>query len=288
MKRVLITGATGAFGPAVSSFFEQDRDCLVQKTGRRCGNDDTWTSCDLRDRSQVQQLLAKTRPGLIVHLAGTMDQNYEEAFSVNVQATQMILEILEKNSRHTRVVLIGSASEYGVVRPDENPLSESRCLAPVTAYAMTKAWQTLLMGVFVQRGLDVVVARMFNLDGPGLTDKLFVGRLQKLIIAYKAGEIDRIKLGQLSAVRDYVSFPDAAAQIQAIALHGKAGNIYHVASGVPVTIREVLRRYLEQHGLDESCVQEGLENTNRRGYDVPVIYADISRTEQLLAKPLIL
>jgi hypothetical protein len=34
--------------------------------------------------------------------------------------------------------------------------------------------------------------------------------------------------------------------------------------------------------LDESCVEEGPENSNREGYDVSVIYADISKTEQLL------
>jgi GDP-4-dehydro-6-deoxy-D-mannose reductase len=90
-------------------------------------------------------------------------------------------------------------------------------------------------------------------------------------------------MGPMSAVRDYITFNEAAVQIEAVALHGKAGNIYHIASGRPVTVRDVLRQHLVSHGLDMTCVEEGAEHSNHAGYDVPVVFADISKTRQLLS-----
>jgi len=283
MRRVLVTGAAGAFGPSVVRQFEKNQENVVYRTDCRGQDSDKSISCDLRIRSHVENLLAKVQPDLVIHLAGTLSSDFDEALAVNVNAARMLLETIEKNKSRARIILIGSAAEYGVVDPAENPLKETRQTSPVSIYGLTKAWQTLLMNVFVQRGVDVVAARMFNLDGPGLSDRLIIGRVQKMIQAYKKGGLDRIKLGPLSAIRDFVSFESAASQIEAIALHGISGNIYHVASGEPILMRDMVQRHLAQHGLDMSCVEEGLVYTNRTGYDVPVIFADISKTKQLLS-----
>lgn len=68
----------------------------------------------------------------------------------------------------------------------------------------------------------------------------------------------------------------------AIAEYGDSGRVYHVASGIPVTMRELLNRYLSIYKLDTSIVQEAPVLSNRSGYDVPVIYADVSKTMQLM------
>lgn len=283
MKRILVTGSAGAFAPSVITRFSRDPGNSLILTDCRCGAGAKIRPCDLRVKSQVEQLLADAKPDLILHLAGTLSTDFEEAMAVNVNAARFLLETVERTNTTARVLLTGSAAEYGVVRSEENPLRESRCLAPVSVYGLTKAWQTMLMSVFVERRLDVVAARIFNLDGPGLSERLFVGRVDKLIDAFKKGEIHRIKLGDMSAVRDYVAFEEAASQIEAIALHGETGNVYHVASGMPVKVRNILQERLARHGLDMSCVDESKEHSNRAGYDVPEVYADISRTRQLLS-----
>ncbi len=72
-------------------------------------------------------------------------------------------------------------------------------------------------------------------------------------------------------------------QILAIARYGKAGQVYNVASGEPVLMRDLLARILSAHGLDMSIVREAESLSNRTGYDVPVIYADMTRTNQLMS-----
>jgi len=154
--------------------------------------------------------------------------------------------------------LIGSAAEYGVVRLEENPIREDRVLNPVSIYGLTKAWQTQLAGYYASSGVDVVVARVFNLDGPRLSERLFIGRLQKQIAEVLACQKTVIELGPLTAIRDYVSTDEAADQVLAIAEHGETGRVYHVASGLPVKMRDILVRYLSIHKLDASIVHEDL------------------------------
>lgn len=283
MRRILVTGAGGAFGPSIISHFSSRPDFAVYGTDVQCPHDEVYRPCDMQNPREVDALLGDIRPDTILHLVGTTSADYSDAFAVNVEVARILLEAVERNHKGTRVVLTGSAAEYGVVAPEENPVSETHPLAPVSVYGVTKAWQTMLMHLFVHRGVDVVVARPFNLDGPGLSDRLFVGRVQRQIAALTSGRTRTIKIGPLAAVRDYIRFGEAALQYEAITRGGDAGQVYHVASGVPVSMRDVLAGYLERNGLDFSCVEEDPIHLQRAGYDVPVIYADVTRTKQLLA-----
>ena len=63
---------------------------------------------------------------------------------MNTQGVRHLLDALEEEKLRSRVVVMGSAAEYGVTAPEENPLSEDRILRPVSIYGLTKAFQTQL------------------------------------------------------------------------------------------------------------------------------------------------
>ena len=278
-KRVLIAGATGALGRVLTSRLRaKPGDVVVFAPGR--GN--TGDSLDLRDRERIAQTVKRTSPDLILNLAATFSNDFDDACAINVAASRYLLEAVEASGRRVRTVLIGSAAEYGAVIPEENPIGEDRVLRPVSVYGLTKAWQSELACLYANRGADVVVARIFNLIGPNLSGRLFIGRLHRQIAELRRGERTRIEVGPLAAIRDYLSIDDAVSQVLAIADFGEAGKVYHVASGRPVAMRTLFVRELAAHGLDESLAVEGAAFTERRGYDVPAIYADMSRTNALL------
>jgi GDP-4-dehydro-6-deoxy-D-mannose reductase len=281
MKTVLVTGATGALGQAVIARLCGHGHYRVFATSRR-PSAVTDFQLDVRDRNGLASAINSAAPDLVLHLAATFSNDFDEAYSVNVAATRHLLGAVEQSGRRTRVLLVGSAAEYGVVRPDENPIWEDRVLVPVSIYGLTKAWQTQLAGFYAHRGVDVVVARIFNLDGPGLSERLFIGRLQRQIEEVMAGRKSAIEVGPLTAIRDYVCTNEAADQILAIATCADAGSVYHVASGIPVRMRDILARYLNINKLDVSIVQEADQLSNRIGYDVPVIYANITKTSRLM------
>jgi len=278
MKTVLVTGAGGALGQAVVSRLRRESDVRVLTAGR--GAQDVQV--DMANSPDFRRLIADLQPHWILHLAATFSNEFDEAYAINVEATRQLLEAALESAGSPRILLVGSAAEYGAVRPDENPIREEHALNPVSVYGLSKAWQSQLALLYAGKGVDVVIARLFNLDGPALSDRLFVGRVQKQIEELRAGTRSKIEVGPLSAVRDYIHADDAAELILSIAALGRSGQTYNVASGKPTTMREVLRSMLAAGGLQDAEVRESAALSNRTGYDVPEIYADMTSTHGLV------
>jgi GDP-4-dehydro-6-deoxy-D-mannose reductase len=284
LKKVLITGGTGALGRAVIAQLNKQGDYQVIAAGRQNRNDlVSHMFCDICNYEHLFTVFNQAKPDIVLHLAATFSGSLDEAFATNVEPARHILELVQENGLNTRVILIGSAAEYGIVKIEENPIQESRVLAPVSIYGVSKAWQTQLVGLYRNRGVDVICARIFNLYGPGVSGRLFAGRLRNQIDEVITGKRSVIECGPLTAIRDYLSTDEAAIQLLSIAMHGKAGEIYHVANGVPVSMREILMHQLEKAGLDPSIVKESTSLSNHSGYDVPAIYANVTKTKKLIA-----
>lgn len=280
MKRVLIIGGTGALGRAVVKHIEklQKYNMFVSsRIKKNCSN----LICDISQHIQLLNMLKYTNPDIIIHLAATYSCDFNEAYKTNVQSTKYILDYVKDNKKHVRVVIIGSAAEYGMVKPDDNPISEEQLLNPVSVYGITKSWQSLLMGMYTNSDVDIVCARIFNLYGEGMSERLFAGYLYNQIAAVLSGKKSKIDVGNLSHVRDYISVDEAAQQVMDIILYGKTGEIYHVANGVPVTIKDFAISLLNLRGLDSSVLQEREDFFHQGNTDVPVIFADIQKIKKL-------
>jgi GDP-4-dehydro-6-deoxy-D-mannose reductase len=216
---------------------------------------------------------------LTVRNTGDFDTNLK----TNVLAFQNICDSLVQHGLTSRVIVFGSAAEYGVVQLNENPVSENQPLKPVSVYGLTKAMQTQLAQYYSRvANIEVVVARLFNLAIPGLSSRLFYGRAEFLINQFIDGQIDILKFGNLDSQRDYIDLADAAEQIFLVADHGISGEVYNVGSGEPTMIRTLLNSMLDYHNLPKDILKEvGSDSVGRKGYDVPLIYADISKIQML-------
>lgn len=281
MNTVLLTGGTGALGTTLSRHLNA-RGYRVVCSTRQAPITNDMVQMDLTNAEQVQAVIQSIRPAIIVHLAASFGQEYDEAFATNVEGARHLLTALHSINLPARVVLAGSAAEYGIVSPEENPINEKQLLRPASIYGLTKSWQTSWGLLCAHQGQDVVIARIFNLWGPGLSSRLFAGRVDIQIKNVLSGNQQRIEVGPLSAIRDYISLEEAARQMMAITERGISGHIYHVASGKPIVMRDLLAMRLAEDGLGMEIVDEHINLSTRVGYDVPVIYADITRTTSLL------
>lgn len=282
-RTILVTGGVGALGIAVSSHL-RSHDYHVVCASRNVPSDEGSVQLDVTDLAQLTMAIRSVKPAVIIHLAATFESDFDEAFRINVLGAKNLLAAVQETGFTPRVVLAGSAAEYGLISPEENPIREDRLLRPVSIYGLTKSWQTSWGLMCAHQGQDVVIGRIFNLDGPCLSSRLFVGRIDQQIREVCTGQRQRIEVGSLSAVRDYISVEDAARQLVAIAEHGKSGQVYHVASGQPTRMRDLLARRLAIYGLDFGIVDEHASLSTHTGYDVPVVYADITRTNALLTE----
>ncbi|MEX1114057.1 MAG: GDP-mannose 4,6-dehydratase, partial [Akkermansiaceae bacterium] len=214
----------------------------------------TMAAADLCDANAVRRVLEMWRPERIYHLAGRCAEDWERTFSSNVETTRVLLETVCSLSLPCRILLVGSAAEYGRVPPVA--LTEETPRGPVSIYGLTKAMQSELMGYFHRRfGLHVVMARPFNLYGEGCPSVLFPGHVAREISKVKAGAQSKVRVRDLSAKRDYLPVADAMRAYVRILENGRAGEVYHVASGVPVCMSDILLALLKPHGLDLGDVE---------------------------------
>jgi len=281
---VLVTGASGGFGSVFLPLLRARYHEPVIGTGRSNKFFDNYIKCDFSDGVAIRSLIKSIRPNFIFHLAGSFTGEFECDLKINALSARYIFESIISENLKTRVVIFGSAAEYGAVLPSDNPIPESFLGQPVSEYGQTKAFQTDLARYYARtKNVDVVVARVFNLATPGLSPRLFHGRAESMILSYKRGEIQRLEFGNLEAERDYIALDKAVAQILAIAEHGITGEIYNVGSGFPQKIRSILMGMLIKEGVpDVDVVESKLEVIKEKGFDVPVIYADMAKTLRLM------
>jgi len=269
--KILITGSSGFSGKHLLQLLGQDFQHSLYCTSRSDG--------DLAQFSFVEGLLGKIQPDQIYHLAGSFTNDYAIDYQNNVIATKNILDCLLKLQLPSRVLLIGSAAEYGAVSPEENPVRENSVLKPAGVYGLTKVYQTHLMQYYCSaHHLDIVMARTFNLMGKGMSPNLFLGRVYGQIEEYKKGKISKITVGSLQGQRDYIDIDEAVRCYQRIMAHGRTGEVYNVGSGQPVKMSDLLMRILEEHGLPAKIIEEGAPHSKM---NVMQIYAYVQKLAEL-------
>jgi len=281
--KILITGASGFSARYLKELLGRDPDAELYLTDLVESGDRNILRCDLTQSGQVEGLIEEVRPARIFHLVGSFTNHYETDYSVNVLSTKNILDALLELDLKCRMLLIGSASEYGLVQSGDNPVAETCPLRPVRIHGLTKVYQTMLMDFYCRvYQMDLVMARVFNLygDDRSISNRLFLGRVYEQIDKIKDGKLSGLKVGNLEARRDYIDVEDAVRCYVKIMDKGKAGEVYNVGSGSPVKMRDLLIRILRQEGLDESVVEEASPSVLDRT-DIPEIFADMRKFNTL-------
>src|SRR2546423_1483358 len=181
--RVLITGITGMAGSHLADYCLSRGDVEVVGTIRwrsprnniaHCADRVRLMETDLRDQAGVRRLLEEIQPDAIFHLAaqsfvpaswtGTTD-----TLMTNVLAQVHLLEAMrDLNMTDVPMQIAGSSEEYGLVHPEETPITEENPLRPLSPYAVSKVTQDMLGWQYHQSfGLRTVRTRAFNHEGPG-------------------------------------------------------------------------------------------------------------------------
>jgi GDP-4-dehydro-6-deoxy-D-mannose reductase len=187
--------------------------------------------------TSLADVLAELRPAHLVHLAGLVPPADDAAlWTANVGLASILLDAVRIASPHTRVLLIGSAAEYGPARIPR--IGEDQPCAPTTTYGRAKLCQTLLARHYHRSwGVPVMIARPFNVIGPGMSSCTVVGAICEQLAAARADGV--VKLGNLDSARDFLDVRDVAAACWQIARRGAPGQVYNVCRGEAHTIRDV-------------------------------------------------
>lgn len=225
MIRVLVTGATGVIGrAAVPILLASGHE--VTTTSRRSSGGRGHVVADLTDRGQVDQLLRRSDPQAVLHLAGGAAPSAAALVRTNLDATSTLLHALAARPEPLRrLVVTGSAAEYG--EGDGSPIREDHPAAPVGAYGRVKLAQRLLVQLMAQDvASSTVLARPFNVVSPGLAATTPLGNLRRQLALVEEGARVEVACGRLDLVRDFLSVTAVAqALVGLLTLKGAPGAI---------------------------------------------------------------
>ena len=208
-----------------------------------------YVPCPLEDPKPVAVLLDQLRPVMVYHLAAQSSaavsfRDPGGTISANVQGTLNLLEAVRAIPDVERPALlsIGSCEEYGPQPEDAYPLKEDAALNPLSPYGVSKVAQTLLCLQYVRSyDLPVIMTRSFSHTGPGHDTRFAFPSFARQIAAAEAGAgPDEIVTGDLSPIRDFLDVRDVVAAYRLLLKEGRPGEIYHVSSGIPLTISQGL------------------------------------------------
>ena len=282
--RVLLFGASGFLGRHAAAALESDdRTSEVIRVGRERPDQDGWVRHDLVAGSpaDLNRLLRTTRPDVVVNCAGRLAGSATELVAANVVGNARLVDALTDAVSSARLVVLGSAAEYGVV-PEDRPVTEDGPANPVSAYGITRLAGTQLVRLAATSGrLDGVVLRVFNPIGPGLHGENLLGRAAAGIRAALARGEDFVRLGPLGAYRDFVDVRDVATAITSAALVAEVAEpVLNVGSGKAVTCRDAVGLLAEAAGFTGRIVES--DPPPARSAAVGWIVADLTRTSRAL------
>lgn len=293
-KTILITGISGFVGGHYCSFLCNTRkDWTIHGISRSKPAWDFLPDSDadldsiqfhqvnLLDEKKTVQCIKEIDPDYILHLAAlsSVAESWQEprsAFLNNTNAFLNIVESVRLNNTQCRILSVGSSEEYGIVSPDDLPLTETCYNRPSNPYAVARVAQEDLANIYTRGyGLDICCTRSFNHIGPGQKSKFVISSIAKQfaeIVIHKTTPV--INIGNGSIIRDFIDIDDVISAYDSILVNGRKGEIYNVCSGTGYTIARVIQMYSDLLGVP---VQINQQNTLIRPIDNPVLYGNYDK-----------
>jgi GDP-4-dehydro-6-deoxy-D-mannose reductase len=233
---------------------------------------------DVCDRGAVERIVRRVRPEAVVHLAGLshVGESWDRPgcyFRVNVEGTENVV----RAAGAVRVLIASSAEVYGAVPEAEQPIREDRQLDPSSPYGLTKAAAERV--AFALAGSSAIAVRSFNLIGPGQAPRFALPSFAAQLAAIARGDAEPVlRVGNLSARRDFVHVEAAARAYELLLRDGEGGSVYNLASGRAWSVEEALDALVRVSGV-EARVE--VDPDLFRPVDQPLLAGDSSRLAAL-------
>jgi GDP-4-dehydro-6-deoxy-D-mannose reductase len=295
-KRVLITGITGFAGyhlskkilelrPNFKIFGTKREESSIERL-EEFGDKITLLDGDITDRKSLDDVIKKSQPHFIFHLAaiipkiGIDDNSY---WKVNVDGTHNLLESIVDHAKNVQMIHYASTGYvYGKSFESGLPLKETAKTLPIGTYEKTKLdGEKLFLEYFSEFDIPVVITRAFHHEGPKCREELIgVVIIKKIVEALNSGS-RFLSLGNIKNVVDFTDVRDIVYGYLLAVEKGRSGEIYNLCSGNGHSVEELIQFALNYTGLGKNVEINVDKNQIRRG-EFPVRIGDYSKAEKEL------
>ena len=287
MQSALVTGCNGFVGRALvgrlaaGAFEVRGVDRAESCDALAAGS---YHSGDLRDAEFVGRVIDGGKTDCIIHLAAqaSVKRSFDEPVATLSDGTLPALHILNhlrETKARTRVLLVGSADEYGIVSADRMPIAETEAVNPASPYALAKSIQNQFGAMFRSLyGLDTVMTRSFNHTGPGQREEFVLANFARQVAEIKRGRREPvIDVGDLEIRREFLDVRDVCDAYVVLLKKGRSGETYNVCSGNSYRIRDLLDRMCALAGV---TVKIRVDEARLRPVDMKELRGDPSKIRE--------
>ena len=280
MGKVLIIGANGFVGTHLARELRNNHYICLGADINDISNDNEFDAVyklNILDEGSIKLVLEKSRPNYIINLAAisSVKKSWDipsVTFDVNVKGTINILESIRKIGLKARVLLIGSSEQYGKIDYSK-PVSEECELNSINPYGISKDTQEKIALMYKEAyGIEVILVRAFNHIGPGQGKGFVVPDFVSQLVEIEQGDREpSLRVGNLSAKRDFTDVRDIVRAYRLLLEKGLAGDIYNVGAGIEISISEILNTLVSLSNVNVNII---IDNKKFRVIDTPIIVCD--------------
>ena len=277
MKKVLIFGVAGFVGKYLAKEFcnagyEVFGSDILEKNETE---NVVYAKADLLNDRSVSDIILEVKPDMIINLAAVSSVGLswkipQITMSVNVIGALNILEAAKQLSFLPKVMFIGSSEEYDI---SDKPIDESFLINANNPYGISKVAQERFAELYRERyGMKVYCVRPFNHTGVGQNDAFVLPSFCKQAAEIeKSGKPGTIRVGNLSAKRDFSHVKDIVRAYRMIIENDDCKTIYNVGSGKAYGLDEMLDYIIS---LCHQKITVVVDPERFRPVDTPVICCD--------------
>ncbi|MCF8057511.1 MAG: GDP-mannose 4,6-dehydratase [Desulfocapsa sp.] len=210
-------------------------------------------SVSLNDFRSVLQVLKKCQPDEVYNLAGqsSVGLSFEmpvetfESISVGVLNLLEAIRFLEKP---TRIYNASSSECFG--NTEGHPATESTPFRPRSPYAVAKSaafWQ--VANHREAYGMHACSGLLFNHESPLRPDRFVTRKIVKTACRIAAGKVKKLRLGNLSVLRDWGWAPEYV-EAMWLMLQQDDADDYIIATGQTYSLQEFVAEAFNRLGMD--------------------------------------
>ena len=257
-KNVLVTGAAGFIAShlvdalirkgvnliAIDNLKDGKIENLEKSKDQIC-----FKKVDIRDYEGLREII-KEEVEIVFHFAANANVPYSVEdprydFEANAGGTFNVLKSC-MDTNIEKIIYASSAAVYG--EPEYIPIDESHPLNPISPYGASKlAGEKLGFAYYRTYGIPFISLRIFNTYGPRQRRYVMFDFLKKLKENSKKLKV----LGTGEQIRDYCYVRDTVnAFILAAEKENTVGEVFNVAGGNPISIRELAELMIRILGLE--------------------------------------
>lgn len=266
-KRACITGITGQDGSYLAEhLLEQGYEVhgLVRRVALEDASHRLQRISGIRDKIHLHAASLESFPSLysvigdiqpteLYHLAAQsfVSYSFDDAFSTfgtNIDGTHHVLEAVRKLAPECRVYFAGSSEMFGKVW--ETPQRETTPFHPRSPYGVSKVTGYYAAQNY-REAYDMFVCSgiLFNHESPRRGFEFVTRKISSHVARIKAGEIDKLSLGNLEAQRDW-GFAGDYVRAMHLMLQQPEPEDFVIATGETHSVQEFCELAFSRAGLN--------------------------------------